>query len=204
MLINKNSGARTAQDTPLKFSRILEAAKTLTPAEFQVQEPEQWIVRRAAIERIMVEEQARKATAWDGELPSKNVWLWAEPGLGKSRWAVGQAPFSVTYKKNLNKWWDGFLPLVYKQVTIEDWHPGAECLSAHLKVWADRYPFIAEVKGSSLQMEPGRWTLIVTSNYAISECFSERDRPAIERRFSEVHLTRENRALIEAIEELDT
>jgi hypothetical protein len=196
MVVDFSLNQKSPQEAGSKFARILHHAKTLTPVEFQQEEPESWVTRRSAIERIMLEEQADRAVPWDGDLPKKNVWVWGEAGIGKSRWASQQAPIAATYKKNLNKWWDGFLPLTHRNVIIEDWHPRADCLSAHLKIWADRYPFIAEVKGSSLTMEPGRWTLIITSNYPIEACFREEDRGAIKRRFSEIQITRENKALV--------
>jgi hypothetical protein len=45
-------------------------------------------------------------------------------------------------------------------------------------------------------MEPGRWNLVITSNYSISECFNVTDVPAIRRRFSEVELSNENKVLV--------
>jgi hypothetical protein len=38
--------------------------------------------------------------------------------------------------------------------------------------WGDRYPFSGQVKGSTLLVEPGRFTLIVTSHYSIEQCVS--------------------------------
>jgi hypothetical protein len=184
---------RTRED---KFRQILDDARHCTPDEFADRQPEQWLLRRGAVERLMLEEAGKRIEVWDGDLPSKNIWLWGAPGVGKSQWASIQTPICCQYKKNLNKWWDGFSPLIHRQITIEDWHPGAECLSQHLKLWGDRYPFIAEVKGSSIQMEPGKWLLIVTSNYSIDQCFREEDRPAIHRRFCEIEMTEENKVRI--------
>jgi hypothetical protein len=178
---------------------LLEDARSMGPEEFATAHPDHWILRRAPIERLMIEAQATKGRVWDGELPTKNVWLWGAPGLGKSRWASIQNEVASVYKKNPNKWWDGFSPLLHKQVTIEDWAPTHECLTSHLKMWADRYPFIGEVKGSSFMMEPGRWNLVITSNYSIEECFNETDREAIKRRFAEIQMTQENKKMIDAL-----
>jgi hypothetical protein len=38
--------------------------------------------------------------------------------------------------------------------------------------WGDRYPFVGHVKRSTLLVDPGRFTLIVTSHYPIEQCFS--------------------------------
>jgi hypothetical protein len=43
---------------------VLEAAKTMNPAEFQVQHPEHWMIRRAGVERIMIEAQVTRKTIW--------------------------------------------------------------------------------------------------------------------------------------------
>jgi hypothetical protein len=53
--------------------------------------------------------------------------------------------------------------------------------------WGDRYPFVGQVKGSTLLVDPGRFTLIVTSHYPIEQCFSgEAEREAMKGRFQEV------------------
>lgn len=61
-------------------------------------------------------------------------------------------------------------------------------LVQHLKIWADRYPFTAEIKGGSIAISPS-FTLIVTSNYEPGLCFhSPQDVEAIERRFTVIEM----------------
>jgi hypothetical protein len=75
--------------------------------------------------------------------------------------------------------------------------PLGDALQHHLKLWADRYPFTGETKGSSVIVEPGRLALVVTSNYDIDDCFSnEEDREALKRRFNVIHMTKANQCLI--------
>ena len=63
----------------------------------------------------------------------------------------------------------------------------------HLKIWSDRYFFMAECKGASMVVEPGRFFLIVTSNFPIMACFENpEDVRAISRRFTEFEVNREN------------
>lgn len=108
-----------------------------------------------------------------------NEWWYGATGTGKSRKLWEQYP--KHFKKELNKWWCG-----YKDedvVAIEEWSPKNECTGSMLKIWADRYPFTAQVKGGSLTtIRPGK--LIVLSNYTIKECFPDpRDHEPLLRRF---------------------
>jgi hypothetical protein len=63
--------------------------------------------------------------------------------------------------------------------------------------WGDRYPFVGQVKRSTLLVDPGRFTLIVTSHYPIEQCFSEEaERAVIKGRFQEVEMTVDNRDML--------
>jgi hypothetical protein len=106
-----------------------------------------------------------------------------------------------TPKKNRNKWWDGFRSARTGKVIIEDYPrmPMGDCLQHHMNLWGDRYPFTAEIKGSAMVIEPGKFFLIVTSHFPIERCFSStEDVAALKRRFWEVEMTPDNKKLIEA------
>lgn len=111
----------------------------------------------------------------------ENEWWYGATGTGKSStlWRL----YPGHYSKSLNKWWDGYSG--EETVAIEEWSPKNECTSSQLKIWADRYPFTAEVKGGTLQkIRPLR--IIVLSNYTIDECFpNSQDLDPIKRRFKQ-------------------
>ena len=120
-----------------------------------------------------------------GDLQHKNFWIWGEAGTGKSRavWEGAINHHLSVYAKGQNKWWDGFFD--QQVVVIEDANPEKmRVLSDHMKVWTDRYPFYAEIKGSSKVVNNPSFKFIVTSNYNIDDCFNAEDLPAIKRRFN--------------------
>ena len=87
-------------------------------------------------------------------------------------WKVGGYEILIKYSipKPMNKWWDGYAG--EEVVVLDDFDPRhAEHLSYYLKIWADHYAFNAEVKGGMIRVRPK--TVIVTSQYAIEDCFKE-------------------------------
>lgn len=113
----------------------------------------------------------------------ENEWWVGSTGSGKSRslWEL----YPDHYAKSLNKWWDGYTN--QETVAIEEWAPRNEVTASFLKIWADRYPFSAEIKGGTLQkVRPQR--IIILSNYSIDECFPQvQDCDPIKRRFKVKH-----------------
>lgn len=115
----------------------------------------------------------------------KAYWIHGVPGSGKSHWARTKYPDH--YKKNTNKWWDGYKD--QETVVIDEWAPHHFYLADHLKKWADIWDFTAEVKGGTINIRPKR--IIVTSNYSLEECFpSPQDFDALSRRFRSTFFSR--------------
>lgn len=172
-----------------RCKEMLKDYQTLPEAEFEAKWPREAFYHQNRLKQWKINHTPQKP-AWGGKLEQKNVWIWGEPGTGKSRWAEQQMSILLVYKKNWNKWWDGYIPGGHRCVIIEDVPKDAVALVQHMKIWSDRYPYMGEIKGGSININPGDHFLIVTSNYSIEEALpgSDVDIAAIKRRFMEVHI----------------
>ena len=130
---------------------------------------------------------------WNGDLKSKNIWLWGNSGVGKSKWAHQQALENVTFVKSCTKWWDGYKDSKIKLIIIEDFpRDCGNWLINIIKIWCDRYGFDGEIKGGTKRINPGKWWMIVTCNHPIDYIFqeaAEEDVNAVKRRFTELEMT---------------
>lgn len=104
-------------------------------------------------------------------------WIVGPSGCGKSSLARLENPDH--YPKEPSKWWCGYQgePVAL----LEDLDPDqCKYIARHLKLWMDKFAFVGENKGGSMQIRPEK--IVITSQYEIDECFNERDAAAIKRR----------------------
>lgn len=147
-----------------RWANILALAKAGDIPALEQQFPRELILHG----RILQSLHEPRSEPIDGTL-SHEWWIGAT-GTGKSRlvWQL----YPTHFAKPLNKWWDGYR--FQDVVVIEEWSPRNECTASFLKIWADRYPFTAEVKGAVLPMiRPKK--IIVLSNYTIEQCFPRKE-----------------------------
>lgn len=120
------------------------------------------------------------------------VWIYGRSGLGKTHSVFTKYP--DLYSKNASKWWDGYQD--QDVVLFDDMDPDCgKWAGRFFKIWADKYPFIGDVKGGSAYIRPRRF--IVTSQFTIEECFGEvQTRDALNRRFIVINFVDREEVLV--------
>ena len=131
------------------------------------------------------EQKKRKYENLDTTKEKTGLWIWGPTNTGKSHTAREMYPEHYA-KDAATKWWCDYNH--EKQVLIDDFDRKHEYQGYHLKIWADKYPFPAEVKFGALgKIRPER--IVVTSNYHPSTIWSDKSTlEPILRRFEIVEL----------------
>lgn len=160
---------------------------------FRVRYPKESLIYLNKLQQMAsVLKESEGYTEWNGDLTTKNYWIYGPPRTGKTKWARSQS--TNLYHKLYSKWWKSNMGHP-DLIIIEDFPCFQQtngALGQHIKLWADRYTFTAEYKGGHTLIHPKDYILIVTSNYSIDECFSPGDVEAIKSRFKEVMILEKN------------
>lgn len=172
----KNSQKAMTQSKEEKYKETVDAAKA---ARFDDIAPDMYLRFYNTIKNISKDHMQKPQDATD----TTGVWYYGLAGAGKSRRARVEHPNA--YFKMANKWWDGYQD--EPAVIIDDVDPNHKCLGHHLKIWGDRYSFLAESKGSARHIRPA--TIVVTSQYHPDDIWDDAPtRAAIARRYSIVEV----------------
>lgn len=166
-----------------RWAAALALAESGRMEELKESEPKLYVTHYTSWQRIRKDWAPRP----DDADSTTGLWIYGVSGCGKSRSARQaannlQVPY---YTKNCNKWWDNYQgePIVI----VDDVDTSHKLLGHHFKIWADRYAFNAEIKGSSVSIRPK--CIIVTSQYMIEDIWEdEATREALKRRYRVVHL----------------
>lgn len=170
---------------------IINDYRTMTLEDFTNEHPNEAVHNLRNLEYLR-SQLIRTTETWNGDLKEKNLWIWGAPGTGKSKWARNQMETRKIYLKGPNKWWNGYQEGEHNMVLFEDFPEDGKYLAQYMKIWSDRYCFTAELKGSGTLINPGRYFMIVTSNYSIDQVFQGIDAEALKRRFTQVQIMGQN------------
>ena len=117
----------------------------------------------------------------------RGIWIYGNVGTGKSLWVRKNFKRTDLYPKLCNKWWDGYQGQKY--VVMDDLMPIHNVLAQQLKIWADRYAVILEIKGGAV-VDNYEW-FIITTQYTVYDIFKDKEGKtdyetvdAIERRYA--------------------
>lgn len=172
------------------WNGLLKDLITLSDPEFEAKYPYESVQYWGKLREIKIQKN-RRYDIYTGDLKMKNVWIWGPTGTGKSRWAREIIEASKIYPKTPNKWWNGYDPLTHRVVVYEDYDRETKGMTQYIKIWADRYPFLAEIKNSHTWVCPADYCLIITANHCIQDSFpnvSVEDIDAISRRFTQIEM----------------
>ncbi|AJD07553.1 replication-associated protein [Sewage-associated circular DNA virus-29] len=171
-----------AKANEVKWRLINDLAKAGNLAEIDIKYPKVWNTSYRNLKSIKVDHMKPLA---DLDEPC-GVWLYGASGAGKTMKA--RTDYPNAYLKLPNKWWDGYQGEA--NVIIDDVDPNHAYMGYHLKIWADRYSHLAEVKGSTIVVRPRK--LVITSQYRIKDIWASEPATmsALLRRFKEVYVDR--------------
>ena len=110
----------------------------------------------------------------------RGIWIHGPPNTGKTSSILQAFPDQSIYYKGQDKWFCGYEG--EKIIVLDEFVPDKDLLSREIKIWTDKFPVRAEVKGGSTKLQHD-W-FIITSNWSPGEIYGYEPRimSALERR----------------------
>jgi len=163
-----------------RWANALELAKQ---GRFEEIEPELYTRYRSTYQAVHAESRPEPETI-QGEM--EHEWIYGPAGCGKSSKAREENPGA--YIKDLTKWWDNYE--AQEVAIIDDVDKYDVKFARMLKLWCDRYPFQAEMKGKQTLIRPRK--IVITSQYNPEEIWEdEKTQDAMKRRLKIIELNPE-------------
>lgn len=168
---SKQKGKKGAEKEKLRWDEARQLAKE---GRFEEIQTELYMRYRSTIHAIYRENRP-KPEIIDGEM--EHEWIHGEAGCGKSSTARKENPGA--YIKDLTKWWDHYED--EEVAIIDDVDKYDVKFARMLKLWCDRFPFQAEMKGGTKLIRPRK--IVITSQYHPDEIWEdEKTQAAFNRR----------------------
>lgn len=175
------SQAENGESSKQRTINILGLAKEGKFDELEERYPEAWFYQQRAIMSARGH-TIKNNVCLDGVL--ENYWIFGKSGVGKGLYVDSMSTAYYT-KAADEKWWCGYNG--ENDVLMDDLGKGIIPLLGKFKLWTDRKPFNAEVKGGNWLIRPTR--VFVTSHWHPSEIVTDPDDlEAILRRFQVVEI----------------
>jgi len=176
----KEKGKKGGEKEKDRWANALELAKQ---GRFEEIEPELYTRYRSTYQAVHAESRPEPETI-QGEM--EHEWIYGPAGCGKSSKAREENPGA--YIKDLTKWWDNYE--AQEVAIIDDVDKYDVKFARMLKLWCDRYPFQAEMKGKQMLIRPRK--IVITSQYSPEEIWEdEKTQDAMKRRLKIVELNPE-------------
>lgn len=173
----KEKGKKGGEKEKERWANALELAKQ---GRFEEIDPELYTRYRSTYQAVHAESRPEPETI-QGEM--EHEWIYGPAGCGKSSKAREENPGA--YIKDLTKWWDNYE--AQEVAIIDDVDKYDVKFARMLKLWCDRYPFQAEMKGKQMLIRPRK--IVITSQYSPEEIWEdEKTQDAMKRRLKIIEL----------------
>lgn len=180
--------------TKRKWERIAELARCGNLDDIASEEPHAYITSYQNLKKIkadcrpipedlpMIREDATETVT-----RGCGIWIWGPSQCGKSHRVRTEYGKRICNKPCNNKWMpNSYDPDQHDVILLEDFDIRHKAFVDTLKIWADRYAFTVELKGTMLTVRPEK--IIITSNYHPRDIwFEEQDIQPILSRFRVIH-----------------